>query len=104
MFKYRSFKVQTVQELEQFLREHHFFSLFNLDRVGVFGSFARGEKFNDIDILVEIPMPKNHQEAMRAFFFNRLKQKVDLVHKNEANPVILKHALTEIQYVTRGQA
>ena len=39
--------------LESVLMKHNIFDFMGLDRIGVFGSYARGYEYNDIDLLLE---------------------------------------------------
>ena len=41
-----------IEELENVMVQNKLFEKFKLNRVGVFGSVARGEQSNDIDILI----------------------------------------------------
>jgi len=76
---------------------------FGLKRIGVFGSFARGEqrKKSDVDILVEF------HEIVGIFEFIDVKlhlekllgRKVDLVTKKALKPYIKDRILKEVIYV-----
>ncbi|HNE49720.1 MAG: hypothetical protein U0T31_02220 [Chitinophagales bacterium] len=44
---------QTIEDIRNYFIEHDLFNKYGLTKVGEFGSFARGEKFNDIDLYVE---------------------------------------------------
>lgn len=46
-------EIKNVKQLESYLRETRLFDLLGINRIGVFGSFARKEKFKDIDLLIE---------------------------------------------------
>jgi len=46
-------KIRNIKDLELFLNENEVFDKLGIDSIGVFGSFARGEKANDIDLLLE---------------------------------------------------
>ena len=45
--------IQNIHELENYLRKENLFELLGINRIGVFGSFARNEGFKDIDLLIE---------------------------------------------------
>ena len=45
--------VDTVNALEMALKEENILKKYNLDKIGVFGSFARGEKSIDIDFFID---------------------------------------------------
>jgi predicted nucleotidyltransferase len=91
----------TVQELETILRVENIFDEFGLKRLGIFGSFARGEKYNDIDILVEQNLNYKTREVLKEKLQELLKIKVDLVPEKFADPIILYRAQKELKYVTR---
>ncbi|MDQ7095477.1 hypothetical protein REC12_17960 [Desulfosporosinus sp. PR] len=42
-----------ISELESIMLQNNLFKKFKLSKLGVFGSMARGETSNDIDILIE---------------------------------------------------
>jgi predicted nucleotidyltransferase len=86
--------------LQQFLREQNVFSRFGVKRVGVFGSFARGEKFNDIDLLVEDRLNYEDRITLKTFLETRLQVPVDIVMRDFAEPIILHRALKDIKYAT----
>jgi len=78
-------------------------SKFGLKRIGVFGSFARGEqkKRSDVDILVEF------SEVVGMFKFLEVQEhlekllgrKVDLVTKKALKPYIKERILKQVVYV-----
>ena len=78
--------------------EMNMFREYNIKRIGVFGSFARGEHFNDIDLFIEDEL--NFQELIQ--LKNQLERKTgipfDIMQKKYAEPVILYRALKEMQY------
>jgi predicted nucleotidyltransferase len=74
---------------------------YQVDTIGVFGSFARGEQKpkSDLDIVVEFVQPNTidlfdflHLED---FLSNQLGVKVDLVTKNALKPLIKDQILKE---------
>jgi predicted nucleotidyltransferase len=91
----------TIQELETILRVENIFDEFGLNRLGVFGSFARGEKYNDIDILIEQNLNYKIRENLKEKLQSILNVKVDLIPEKFANPIILYRAQKELKYVTK---
>ncbi|MEC3881129.1 nucleotidyltransferase family protein [Parapedobacter sp. 10938] len=85
---------------EHFLRERNVFSRFGLERIGVFGSFARGESFNDIDLLLDTHIDLDRRIALRAFLEDELGVSIDIVVKDFAEPIILHRALKDVKYAT----
>jgi predicted nucleotidyltransferase len=72
---------------------------FSVKRIGVFGSFARGEQkdTSDVDILVEFEKPTFDNFMNLAFFLEDLFQrKVDLVTPNSLSPYIGPYVKNEV--------
>jgi hypothetical protein len=90
----------TVKTLEQTLRDNHFFRQFGIKQLGIFGSFARGEPYNDVDILLS-DVHLNYKE--RENFKRRLEQllhvDVEVVAEKFADPIILYRAKKDLKYV-----
>jgi len=76
---------------------------FSVKKIGVFGSYSRGEqrKNSDIDILVEfIEEPSFFKFLdLENYLSNLFKIKVDLVMKDTLKPYIGKQILSEVIYV-----
>ena len=73
-------------------------------RLGLFGSFARGEQQggSDIDFLVEFePGKKTFDNFIQLSFFleDLLKRRVELVTPEALSPYIGPHILSEVEYV-----
>lgn len=87
-----------IKSAEPFLKEK-----FRVKKIGIFGSYSRGEqrKSSDIDILVEFHEVPSLFEFIRLerYLKNILKIKVDLVMKDSLKPYIGKHILEEVIYV-----
>lgn len=90
-----------IAEIEQVLTHNRLFEKFNLSRVGVFGSAARGEQSNDIDILIEDNIDYRLLSALRDELQELMNKRIDVVIAKYANPIVLRRALREIVYVTR---
>jgi len=94
--------INNVNTLEKVIRSENILKKYNLDKIGVFGSFARGENANDIDFYIDldnynlknlIPL-KNDLEAIT-------KKEVDIMLKKYANPIVLHRAKKDMIYVTQ---
>ena len=76
---------------------------FGVMKVGLFGSFVRGqqEEKSDIDILVSFSREIDLFDFLdlREFLESRLHQKVDLVMEAALKPAIGKRILAEVEYV-----
>lgn len=90
----------TVQELESLLRKENIFEDFGIRQLGVFGSFARGEQYRDIDILLEQSMHYKLRDQLKSRLQTLLGVKVDVVPEQFADPIILYRARKDLRYVT----
>jgi uncharacterized protein len=91
----------TFQAFQTYLRTNQIFDRFGLARIGVFGSFARGESFQDIDIMVEEDLPYQQLIRLRETLQHDLQVPVDVMLKRYAEPIILHRALKDVRYATR---
>ncbi|MCG2717229.1 MAG: nucleotidyltransferase family protein [Nanoarchaeota archaeon] len=77
--------------------------VYNVKKIGIFGSVVRGQqkRCSDIDILIELSKPMGFFEFLELedFLSKILKKKVDLVTKNALKPVMKKDILKEVIYV-----
>lgn len=96
-------KISNFQALQTYLREQDIFGRFGLSRIGVFGSFARGEDFQDLDLLIEDDIPYLKLIALRDVLQSDLTIPVDLMIRRYAEPIILRSALKDIQYAITDQ-
>ena len=94
-------KNDQITNLEIIFKQNNLFEKFNLNRVGVFGSAARGELSNDIDILIEDKVDYRLLYALRNELERLLDKRVDIVIEKYANPIVLHRAKKEIVYVSR---
>ena len=94
--------INTINALEKVIKKENILGKYNLDKIGVFGSFARGEKANDIDFYIDsdnynlknlIPLKKDLEEIT--------EKDVDIMLKKYANPIILHRAQKDMVYVTQ---
>lgn len=93
-------EVYDFDSFQQFLRNKNVFTRFGIKRMGVFGSFARGENFNDIDILLEENLDYETRFALKQFLESELKITIDIIIKEYAEPIILQRALKDVKYAT----
>ncbi|RAJ94556.1 hypothetical protein LX87_04443 [Larkinella arboricola] len=89
------------QRFQLYLRTNRIFDRFELNRIGVFGSFARGEAFHDIDVMVEEDIPYQQVIQLRDTLQQDLKIPVDVMLKRFAEPIILYRAMKDVKYATR---
>jgi predicted nucleotidyltransferase len=96
--------LKSIHDLESFLNEHRIFDRLSVSKLGIFGSFARGENANDIDILISENEPnKSNLELYK--IAEELQHssgiKFDLVRESQAEPIILYRAKKDIKYVQK---
>lgn len=89
-----------ISQLEDIMVRNNFFEKFGLSRIGVFGSTARGEVSNDIDILVEDNVDYRLLSVLRNELQLLTNKRIDIVIAKYANPIVLHRAKKEIIYVT----
>jgi uncharacterized protein len=80
---------------------------YGVRRVGVFGSFVRGDQTDesDIDLLVEFePEQKSFDNFMRLALFleETVGRKVELLTPESLSPYIGPHILREVEYASIG--
>ena len=94
--------IDTINALEQAIKDENILKRYNLDKIGVFGSFARGEKAKDIDFYIDldnynlknlIPLKNDLEELTQ--------KEVDIMLKKYANPIVLHRAQKDMVYVTQ---
>ena len=94
--------IESMNALEQALKKEKLLQKYNLDKIGIFGSFARGEKANDIDFYIDldnynlqnlIPLKKELEIIT--------EKEVDIMLKKYANPIVLHRAKKDMVYVTQ---
>jgi predicted nucleotidyltransferase len=94
--------IETFGALEKAIRNENILQKHNLSKIGVFGSFARGEKANDIDFYIDA---ENYRVENLINLKNDLEKitqrEVDIVLKKYANPIILHRAQKDMKYVTQ---
>ncbi|OLN27448.1 nucleotidyltransferase family protein [Desulfosporosinus metallidurans] len=89
-----------ISQLEDIMVRNNFFEKFGLSRIGVFGSTARGEASNDIDILVEDNVDYRLLSVLKNELQLLTNKRIDIVIAKYANPIVLHRAKKEIIYVT----
>ncbi len=93
-----SLPIKNISELESLLRKEKFFERYGISKIGVFGSFARGENFNDIDLLIEDAISLESAFKLKSELEEKIQLKVDVILKKFAEPIILYRAMKDIQY------
>lgn len=81
--------------------QNNLFERFNLNKVSIFGSVARGEQANDIDVLIEDDVDYCLLSEFRDELQRLMNKRIDIVIAKYANPIVLFRARKEIVYVTK---
>ena len=90
-----------------YLKEHYseFKNKYNVEKIGLFGSYARDEatENSDIDIFVKMKPSLFDMVAIKEQIENDLNRKVDIIreHKN-IKPIFLKMIKKDLIYVKRS--
>jgi predicted nucleotidyltransferase len=90
--------IQNANDFFELLKAENIFHRFGLQRIGLFGSLARGEAFQDIDILIEEPLHFQQLLSLQKLLETKTGCRVDIVQKEYAEPVIFHRALKEVRY------
>ena len=95
-------EIETVNALEKALKDCNLLKKYNLEKIGIFGSFARGERGKDIDFYID---SDNYNIKNLINLKNDLKEitqkNVDIMLKKYANPIVLYRAQKDMKYVTQ---
>ncbi len=96
--------IHTKKDILNYLEEQYddFKKVYNVKKIGVFGSFARDEATDDSDVDIFVDMKPNlfNLIAIKDKIENDLKRRVDIVreHKN-IKPMLLKMIKKDLIYV-----
>jgi len=95
--------MKTREDIEATLRKNIPFlkEKYNVDKIGIFGSYIRGEesKESDIDILVDFENPIGWEFIdLKEFLEEILNKKVDLVTVKALKPQLRENILKEVVY------
>jgi len=94
--------IETINALEKAIKDENLLKKYHLERIGVFGSFARGEKANDIDFFIDLENYNiNNLVGLKKDLEKITEKKVDIMLKKYANPIILYRAEKDMKYVTQ---
>lgn len=98
--------ISSIEEVVAYLRNNKsfFYERFGITRMGVFGSFARGEQTfsSDIDMVVEIE--KNRKDLhsfleIKRFLEKKLARKIDMGFEHSLKPIVREKIKGQIIYV-----
>ena len=88
------------EDVLKYLQEHYqeLHQKYKVERIGIFGSYARGEetKESDIDIFVQMHPKLLDMIAIKQFIEEDLHHKVDIVRlRDKMNPYLKKRILKD---------
>lgn len=86
-------------DLENILVKNNVFKQLGMSRIGVFGSYARGENYNDIDLLLDNDPGYVKRELLKKLVETELGIPCDVVVKDKLEPVILYYISKDLLYV-----
>ncbi|MBN2014400.1 MAG: nucleotidyltransferase family protein [Candidatus Altiarchaeota archaeon] len=97
---------QTEDLAAEISRHHNEIKAYGVKKIGVFGSYARGQqkKRSDVDVLVEFRKGQktfDNYMDLKILLEKKLKKKVDLVIKEALTPPLKKHILAEVKYAQK---
>lgn len=96
--------IKTKQDIMEILHQNRDrLKALGVSRIGLFGSFVRGEQheYSDIDLLVEFELGKKTFDAFMELSFyleEILQRKVELVTVESLSPYIGPYILEEVEY------
>jgi predicted nucleotidyltransferase len=94
--------IETLNALEKAIKNENLLQKYNLEHIGVFGSFARGEKANDIDFYIDLENYNVKNLINLKKDLEKITEKeVDIMLKKYANPIVLYRAKKDMKYVTQ---
>jgi predicted nucleotidyltransferase len=91
-------EIKNLKDLEEFFQKNNIFSLLGVNKIGVFGSFARNEKFKDIDLLIEDDVNLESLISFQNILKQNIDVPVDIVLTKYAEPIILFRAQQDLRY------
>jgi uncharacterized protein len=95
----------TKEEIIDFLRQHkqEMYERFGVTKIGLFGSYARGEarEDSDIDIAVELEGERLFRKffALESYLKAGLEKEIDLGIESTLKPIVREQVIKEIKYV-----
>lgn len=97
--------MKTLEEIKDVIQRHkgEFRERFGLKKIGIFGSYIRGEQKedSDVDILIELEKPISFVKFIKFenVLSNLLGLRIELVTTKALKPHIGKRILGEVKYV-----
>jgi len=101
----RKIKVTSLEEIKEVIEQHRpeLRREFHVDKIGVFGSYARGnqKKRSDVDFLVtfDTSISLFTLSGLYIYLQEQLGRKVDVVPFNSLRPELRKYVLKDLIYL-----
>jgi uncharacterized protein len=94
----------TREQILDFLKQHkqEMHDCFGVTKIGLFGSYARGDAREDSDIDVAIELSRNTADSyfgLLHFLENSFNARIDLGIESNFKPIIKPYIMKEIVYV-----
>ena len=94
--------MENIEALQQAIKKEKILNKYDLEKIGIFGSFARGENANDIDFYID----KDNYNIQNLLNLKKDLEKItnkeiDIMVKKYVNPIILYRAEKDMIYVTQ---
>jgi predicted nucleotidyltransferase len=96
----QNMSIGTFEALEKAIKNENILEKYKLEKIGIFGSFARGEIANDIDFYIDLETYNWENLIALKNDLERISEKsVDIMIKKYANPIVLHRAQKDMKYV-----
>jgi predicted nucleotidyltransferase len=93
--------VETFDALEKAVKRENILQKYKLEKIGIFGSFARGETANDIDFYIDTDTyDLKNLIALKNDLEKIFGKPADIMLKKYANPIVLHRAQKDMRYVS----
>ena len=98
--------IYSAEEMIAYLKKNKelFYKMFGVTRMGIFGSFARGEQnlSSDIDIVIEMEKDKKNLHRflqLKRYLEKETERKIDLGFEQSLKPIVKEDIKRQIIYV-----
>ena len=99
-------EISSIDEIVEYLKKNKSFlyDRFGVTRMGIFGSFVRGEQAasSDIDMIVDIEKARKNIHSflqLKRFLEKELEKKIDLGFEHSLKPIVRDKIREKIIYV-----
>jgi len=98
--------MSSIEEIVEYLKKNKrlLYERFGVTRVGIFGSFVRGEQvvLSDIDMIVDIEKARKTIHSflqLKRFLEKELERKIDLGFEHSLKPIVREKVREQVIYV-----